>query len=365
MPDKKEQKWIDSIRERWGQSALVEKFRNSREYCVCSGGERHFKGRRQGRQRSGPGWLRKPFKVIAVLAVKYPRLAVDRKDNLKARRDSKLVTDWINGKRLTDRERRRVRYLTEFGDKEGQGEGVGSGSFLFQKFKLVMPGWGETNLSELLDSPRINERGGMFGRLLGLGKRKIPTGRAVARFLRYLVHNPEIVIMVKTGMLFDLEPFGFDLDGMKQKLYENHPEFRAALDGMLDGYGYDECEAVIKALPEGFGAAVSPDSFEDDWPGWLESTGEHGLKNWEYVDGMAEVQAYDPEFESAFFEDRLENYSPEKIVHVPNIFEHLLFPPHDLPSPRFSYEYPRIRERCWKVIFSPSLPNPRSTERIA
>jgi hypothetical protein len=335
-PDMKEQKWIDSIRERWGQYVLDQKFAKLVKFCVCCREERNLKGRRQGRQRSGPGWLRKPLKVIAVLAIKYPRLVTERKDNLKARQDLKLVTDWINGKRLKDDERRRVRYLTEFGDKEGQGKGVGSGSFLFQNFKLVISGLGETNLSELLDSPRI-VRDGIFGPLLGLGKRKVPTGRAVAGFLRHLVHNPEIAVMLKTGAWLDLEPFGFDLYGKKQELYENHPEYQAVLDGIMDEYGYDECMAALQS--QGFGPIV----------------------DWEEIEGMGE--ACDPEFEAAFYGDQLEEYLPEKTVHKENIFEHLRlsFSPHDLPSPSFFYEYQQIRYRCWRAIFDPRRPNPRLT----
>ena len=214
---------------------LEEKFARHVGFCVCPSKERHLKGRNRG-----PGWLGKPLKVIAVLAVEYPRLAIYAKENLAVRRDLKLVNNWINGKRLTDAERRRVRYLTEFGDKEGQGRGIGSGSFLFHNFKLVMPGWGETNLSELLDSPNIKL---YFGSLLGLGKRKVPTGRAVARLLHCLVQNPEIVFLVKTGGWLDLEPFGFDVDGMKEELYKNNIEYQAILDGMMADHGYDECAA--------------------------------------------------------------------------------------------------------------------------
>jgi hypothetical protein len=271
-PDGKEQKWIDSIRERWGQSALDAKFVNLVKFCVCFTAERRLRGRlRKGRHLRGPGWIRKPLKVTAVLAAKYPRLANDQKINLTARRDLKLVTDWVNGKRLRDDQRRRVRYLTECGDKEGQGGGVGSGSFLFQNFKLVISGWGETNLSELLDCPSLQNE--MFGPLLGLGKRKLPTGRAVARFLRYLVHNPEIVVMLKTRMWLDLEPFGFDLDGMKQELYVNHPEYQAVLDGMIDDYGFDECVGALEH--HGFGPVV----------------------DWENIDGASDLQLHEGEIE--------------------------------------------------------------------
>ena len=80
---------------------------------------------------------------------------------------------------------------------------------------------------------------------------------------------------------------------MKEKLYNDHPEYQGILDGMMEDRGYDECAAAIRALPDGFGAGVPPDSEEDDWLGWLESAGEGGLKKWEYLDGMEMVQEYD------------------------------------------------------------------------
>ena len=87
----------------------------------------------------------------------------------------------------------------------------------------------------------------------------------MAKFLTSLTSNPAFTFQLSTGLFADLDPYGFDPDGMKEELYKDRPEYQGILDGMMEDCGYDECVAAIRAsLPEDIEVALPPDSFEDD-----------------------------------------------------------------------------------------------------
>jgi hypothetical protein len=288
-PTEEEAYWKKTFLVENGQGALdqVER-RKEKGFCLCS--------------RSQSSLWRKNFLIITAAVVRrHPDF---EKNAATARAATDLfklaVSSWIKGKPTNATERQKLKRLTDHAD-----------SLFYHEFELVLQPW-KTSLRRLLGSARSSE---YFEQMLATEQRRYHRRfRAMAKFLSSLTRDPSFTFWLSTGFFADLNPYGYDPGGMKEKLYNDHPEYQAILDGMMEDRGYDECAAAIKALPDGFGAGVQPDSEEDDWWGWLEHTRKDGLKNWEYLDGMEMAQEYDPNLaalENAEAEAEAEAYEAE------------------------------------------------------
>lgn len=179
-------------------------------------------------------WQRKPHLVAAVLAVKYPKMnwgSLTGKNRIAS-----WIMEWLAGnsekKALTATERRR---LYEFREK---------GTEILYKWGLE---YSEVEiplivfLDNLLSNPFIEVVG-----------RAPHTPAEMDEFMRAVAEDPSLLRMLLqseiTGRVLwpDKNAFGYDPDGMKEELYNDHPEYQAILDGYIDDYGYDECVSVLE-----------------------------------------------------------------------------------------------------------------------
>lgn len=69
---------------------------------------------------------------------------------------------------------------------------------------------------------------------------------------------------------------------MKEELYNEHPEYQAILDGMMDDYGYDECVARLASygfFPYGSEISDQEAKSEMEWAlNYIEIEKEHELQ---------------------------------------------------------------------------------------
>lgn len=269
LPNEEEAYWTKKFVAERGQVALDEaNSRNETEFCVCSWSQSSL-------------WRKNLLMVTAAVVTKYPDFEKNADTARAARELFKLaISNWIKGKPARNNTKtQRLKHLTDHGD-----------SLFYREFDLVFDSW-KTNLRRLLGSERSKD---WFEQMLANeGRRYYRDFHAMAKFLSSLTRDPEFAFWLNTGLFANLNPYGFDPDGMKQKLYNDHPEYQAILDGIIEDHGYDECLVAIKAMPDGFGSGVPPDRFEDDWLGWLYSTRDDGLKDWGHIDGLTEANAYD------------------------------------------------------------------------
>ena len=191
-------------------------------------------------------WQRKPHLVAAVLAVKYPEM--NWESPMGKNRTASWIVERLTGnpknKALTDKERRT---LSDFREK---------GTEILYQWGLEFP---EVDiplivvLDNLLDNP-----------LFEMGMQEPRTPAEIEKFLREVAENPSLLYMLLkteiTGHVAwpDENPYGYDPDEMKKKLYKEHPEYQAILDGMIDDYSYEECVAAI----EGCGSSPYLDECE-------------------------------------------------------------------------------------------------------
>jgi hypothetical protein len=178
-------------------------------------------------------WENKPHLVAAVLAVKYPKM--NWESQARKNRNASWIIEQLagnsNNKALTATERRRV---YEFREK---------GSEILYQWGLQFPEV-EVPLIAFLDNLMDNP-------LFDIGMLRPHTPAEMQKFLADVAQDPSLLIALLSAEITgcvpwpDRSPFGYDPDGMKKELYDEHPEYQAILDGIVDDFGYDECIAAL------------------------------------------------------------------------------------------------------------------------
>jgi hypothetical protein len=140
LPNKKERRWSDRMREWLGQDVVTTLFRSKLPFCICSEKDLGSSGNEPSQ------WRRRRAKLVAAVVLTYPNLDQNPKHAREARFLLKIMAGLMDGKRLRDESlRRRLRRFTQSGGK------------LLYGIKWRVPGHGKTCVADMIDTPLFSD----------------------------------------------------------------------------------------------------------------------------------------------------------------------------------------------------------------